>query len=88
MSSLHYSEGQAGPQLPVSSPQPGDDPIQRPISRLRHHSAVRIIRQSNFAFNTCTEVQCGTKKSSSMNATLTKFSKFKHIPNTVINGLQ
>ena len=89
MLSLHYPEGQAGPLLPVSSPQPGDDPIMRPTSRLRHQSAVGIIKQSKLAFNTCTEVQCGKqRKSSSMNATLTKFSKFKPIIlNTVINGL-
>ena len=40
MLSLHYPEGQAGPLLPLSSPQPGDDPRVRPTSRLRHCSAV------------------------------------------------
>ena len=40
MLSLHYPEGQAELLLPGFSPQPGDDPILRPTSRLRHHSAV------------------------------------------------
>ena len=77
---LHYSEGQAGPPLPISSPQPGGDPTMRPTSRLRNHSEVGNIKQSKLAINTCIEVQCGKqRKSSSMNATLTKFYKFKPI---------
>ena len=80
MLSLHYPEGQAGPLLPEFSAQLGDDPRMRPTSRLRHHSAVGIIRQSKLAINTCIEVQCGKQgKSSSMNATLTKFFKFEPI---------